>query len=104
MCMQINLGRLDALVTEPQRDHRCIDPCLQEPHRRRVSQNMGSHPLAVQRRTFARGDAGVFGQEALDRIAAQASAVQASDKGSWASPRRSRSQTRSTAAVCTVSA
>ena len=38
---------------------------------------MGSHPLAVQRRTLARGDAGVFGQEALDRIAAQAPAVQA---------------------------
>ena len=36
MRMQINLGRLNALVTEPQRDHRCIDPCLQEPHRRRV--------------------------------------------------------------------
>ena len=42
---------------------------------------MGSHPLVVQRRTFARGDAGVFGQEALDRIAAQASAVQTWEQG-----------------------
>ena len=42
---------------------------------------MGSHLLVVQRRTLARGDAGVFGQEALDRIAAQASAVQAWEQG-----------------------
>ena len=46
-----------------------------------MSQNMGSHPLVVQRRTLARGDAGVFGQEALDRIAAQMSAVQAWEQG-----------------------
>ena len=40
MSMEIDLGRLNALVAEPQCDHGSINARLQEPHRRSVAQYM----------------------------------------------------------------
>ena len=40
MTMEIDLGRLNALMAEPQCDHESIDARLQESHRRGVAQYM----------------------------------------------------------------
>jgi hypothetical protein len=54
MGMQVGLGRFDRLMTEPQRDHGAIDPCLQQLHRSTVPEH-GKHPMrATFRRRFRR--------------------------------------------------
>ena len=48
--MQVNLGRLDRFVTEPQCGHGAVDAVLQQFHRHRVSEHMRCHAFLPQRR------------------------------------------------------
>ena len=52
--VQIDLGGLDGLMPEPQRDHRNINARLEEFHRRTVPKDMWRDPLAAKRRTSLR--------------------------------------------------
>ena len=69
--MEIDLGRLNALVAEPQCDHGSINARLQEPHRCGVPQHVRRDPLGAQGRARARGSASVLGQQTLDRVTAE---------------------------------
>ena len=46
--MDVDLSRLDLLVSEPERDHRSVDSCAEQSHRRRVTQSVKCHFFAVQ--------------------------------------------------------
>ena len=48
ICIEIDLRRLDRLVSEPQGDHAAFHPSLQQFHRCRVAQHMRSHMLFPQ--------------------------------------------------------
>ena len=66
--MEIDLGRLDGFVSEPERNDGASDAILQKHHRRRVAQAMRGDMLAFERRTALGRQSGVFPDDALDRI------------------------------------
>src|ERR1700733_472781 len=72
--MQVDLGGLHLLMTEPERDDRDVDTRVQEPHCGRVSQYMESNPLLPQRRTGATGGQDVDREPALEGVPAESPA------------------------------
>ena len=69
--MEIDLGRLDGFVTEPERDDGATDTFVQKLHRRGVAQTVGAHMLALEGRTALGRQSGVFLDDALDRVTAE---------------------------------
>ena len=65
--MEIDLGRLDGFVTEPERDDGATDTFVQKLHRRGVAQTVGAHMLALEGRTALGRQSDVFLDDALDR-------------------------------------
>jgi hypothetical protein len=73
--VQVDLGRLDRLVSEPERDDATIDASLQELHSRRVTQRVWRDSLVRERRAvrFRRG--AVFGHQPFDGVWADGAAA-----------------------------
>ena len=104
MRMQINLGRLNVLVAEPKRDHPKYRPL---PPRASSPRGVSAHAQSPACRSET-GHLLAATRVCLVRRRSTASRLRGlpcrlGNNGSWASPPRSRSQTRSTAAVWTVS-
>jgi hypothetical protein len=59
-------------MTEPQGDDRAVDTRLQQFQRHRVSKQMDGDPLPLQRRTYSGGVRGMFFQQVLHAMNAQA--------------------------------
>ena len=72
--MQVDVGRLDRLVTEPQRDDGAIDAVSKELHGSSVAKDMRTDALALQRRTLRGRDGRVLGEQLLQRITAEGTA------------------------------
>ena len=69
--MEIDLGRLDGFVTEPEGDDGATDTFAQKLHRRGVPQTVGGHILPVERRTELRRQCDVLADDAFDRVTAE---------------------------------
>jgi len=69
--MEVYRGRVDALVAEPQRDHRGMNTCFQKPHGRGVPKHVRGDALA--RKGLALGLSGgrMHGDAMLDRVTAE---------------------------------
>ncbi len=65
--VEIDLRRLDRLVTEPQRDHAALHTRLQQFHGRRVAQHVRRHTLVAQGRAALAGVIDVLGQTGTAR-------------------------------------
>ena len=75
MSMEIGLRRQDRLMSKPQRDHRQVDTCLEQFHRRGVPEDMGRYPLVPQRRAMRTRRPDVLCEQILDGVGAEAAAV-----------------------------
>ena len=53
-CFEVNLCGFQALVTEPQCDHRSINACLQKVHGHGVPQTVDGDPFSFQRQANSR--------------------------------------------------
>ena len=73
--MQVDLGRVDALVAEPEGDHGGVDAGVEESHGGGVAEDVQRHLLVVQARCVPGGVAEVFGEPTLERVAAESSAL-----------------------------
>ena len=69
--MEIDLGRLDGFVTEPEGDDGATDTFAQKFHRRSVPQTVRGHILPVERRTEFGRQCDVLPDDALYRITAE---------------------------------
>ena len=69
--VEVDLGRLDAFMSEPERDRRDIDAGLEQVHRAGMAKNVWSELFRLQRRaSLLRGEA-VTGDETSDSVAAE---------------------------------
>jgi len=73
--VEVDLGCLDALVAEPERDDGGVDAGVQEAHRGGVAQHVRGELFLVQGRAGADRGCVVFGQSAFDGVAAEAGAA-----------------------------
>lgn len=69
--MQVDLGCLVGFVSEPESDHRAVDPGRQQSHGAGVSQDMRSDTFGTERRTATLRHEDVLVDQALDSIAAE---------------------------------
>jgi hypothetical protein len=69
--VQVDLGGLDADVSEPERDDAGVDAGVQQPHRGGVSQHVRGDRLAAQGWAGCCGVVGVVRDAVLDGVAAQ---------------------------------
>ncbi len=69
--MEIDLGRLDGLVPQPQGDDCAVDAGVQEVHRGGVSQRVRRDFLVGQAWAIAGCGAGVLGDQKRDRVVAE---------------------------------
>ena len=69
--MQIDEGRLDGLVAEPQRDHCPVDAVGEKVHGRRVSQAMGGDALVPEGGAFVPSRGHMLGQQVAETVMAQ---------------------------------
>src|SRR5208282_1930438 len=58
-------------MSQPERDYRAIDSCLQEFCRGRVAQTMWSHPFLIQRRAPLSGNSDMLCQQILHTVRAE---------------------------------
>ena len=58
-------------MSQPERDYRAIDSCLQEFRRGRVAQTMWSHPFLIQRRAPISGNSDMLCQHILHTVRAE---------------------------------
>src|SRR5271166_6168358 len=58
-------------MSQPERDYRAIDSCLQEFRRGRVAQTMWSHPFLIQRRAPLSGNSDMLCQQILHTVRAE---------------------------------
>src|SRR5207237_7346474 len=73
--VQIDLRRLDRLVTQPQGNHRSIDAGLQQLHGRAMAQDVRSHALAGKGGTRCSRRRQMFAQKVLDTVSTQSFAA-----------------------------
>ncbi len=71
--MQVNLGCLRGLMTEPKRNHAQVNAASKERHGRSVTKCMRRNSLRYQRRTGMAGATYVSCDEALEGISAELS-------------------------------
>ena len=77
--MQVDLGGLDRLVAEPERDDAAVDAALEQLHGGRVPQGVRRDPFGAEGRTAWLRGSDVLGHEPLDGIVTQASAARAGE-------------------------
>src|SRR6201987_148332 len=58
-------------MSQPERDYRAIDSCLQEFHGRRVAQTMWGNPFLIQRRAPLSSDSDMLCQQILHTVRAE---------------------------------
>ena len=73
--IEIDLGRLDRFVPEPDRDKGSVDPGLEEFHRGSVPKDVRSDSLLGQRPAGLLGLGDMPGNQPLDSVGAEASAT-----------------------------
>ena len=69
--MEIDLGRLDGFVPEPERNDGATDAIVQKLHRRCVAQAVRGDMSSLERRTALGRQYGVLPDNALDRVTAE---------------------------------
>ncbi len=69
--MQVNLGRLDLLMAEPERYDGRFDPSTQQSHCGGVAQHVHADGFLTQRRTGGGRDLNVFGEPVFDGVTAE---------------------------------
>ena len=80
--VQVDLGRLDLFMTEPERYDRGVDPGAQQSHGGGMAQNVHSHRFLRQRRTGVGGFLDVFGKSVFKCVAAEgASGLRGEQRG-----------------------
>lgn len=72
--MQLDLGRLHVLVTEPQRDDRRLDAGLEELHGGAVTKGVGGDALGAPGRAAVPGDGNVAVDQVADGVGTERSA------------------------------
>ena len=72
--MHVDLRCLDGLMSEPQRDDRSIHAILEQVHRRRVTQDVRTYALPVQRCARFGSCRSVFSDDLLHGVAAEPAA------------------------------
>jgi len=73
--VQVDLGGLDRLVSEPERDHRAVDAGLEELHRSGVPKDVRRDPLTVERGASLRRGRHMASQQALYGVWAESAAM-----------------------------
>ena len=73
--MEVHLGGLHGLVTEPKGNHGAVDAFLEQFHGSGVTEHMRRDLLSFQRRAVLPCRSGMLGHEPFDRVAAQGSAA-----------------------------
>jgi hypothetical protein len=101
--MQVDLGRLDVLVTEPEGDDRGIDAGVQELHGGRVSEDVGGNLLGPQRRAGLGRQGHVRGRcSTASRLSARPRRVGKSASAGRPARSRSASQIRNVATMLAI--
>ena len=69
--MDVDLGGLHGLMSEPEGDHRLIDAVMEQVHRGAVPKRVRRDPLGADARARARSGQAVLADQMFERIAAQ---------------------------------
>ena len=72
--MQVDVGRLDRLMAEPDCSHGAVDPVLQQLHGSGVQQDVGSDALALRGGAGLPGNGHMLGHQAGESVVAESAA------------------------------